>query len=57
MPAVMLTAGEHYSSPGIKNNTAGAFGMCAGNNMLTAGEHYSLPGIKFQKIQKYSKIF
>jgi hypothetical protein len=35
MPAVVLTAGERYSLPGIKNNTAGAFGICAGDNMLS----------------------
>jgi hypothetical protein len=30
MPAVMLTTGEYFSSPGIKKITAGAFGICAG---------------------------
>jgi hypothetical protein len=35
MPAVMLTAGEFYSSLGINVFTAGEFGMCTGDNMLS----------------------
>jgi hypothetical protein len=35
MPAVMLTDGEYSSSPGIKKITAGAFGICAGDNILS----------------------
>jgi hypothetical protein len=35
MPAVMLTAGEFCSSPVIIFFTAGAFRLCAGDNMLS----------------------
>jgi hypothetical protein len=36
--------------------TAGAFGICAGDNMLSPGEFViGAPGIKFWKIQKKSK--
>jgi hypothetical protein len=35
IPAVMLTAGKFYSSPRIKIFAAGAFGVCAGDNMLS----------------------
>jgi hypothetical protein len=35
MSAVMLTAGEYSSSPGIKKITTGAFGICAGDNTLS----------------------
>jgi hypothetical protein len=35
MPVVMLTVGAFGCAPGIKNNIAGTFGLCVGDNMLS----------------------